>query len=305
MRALVTGGAGFIGSHIADALIALGHQVTIIDNLSTGRLENIPQGAEFFELDIGSPEVEDVFERGQFDLVFHHAAQIDVRVSVRDPLADLRTNIAGSVALLEWCRRYGVGRFVFASTGGAIYGEQEAFPAAEDHPTRPVSPYGVTKLAVERYMYVYHLEYGLNATALRYANVYGPRQNPFGEAGVVAIFCRKMLDGEQAYINGDGTQTRDYVYVDDVVRANALALNMEGFHILNIGTGRETDVLTIFDALNRQSGADLPRKHRPEPPGEQQRSSIDPGRALEVLGWRSEVELERGMKLTLEYFRRH
>jgi len=304
MNILVTGGAGFIGSHIADALIDEGHQVTIIDNLSTGRRENMPAEARFIELDIRDSKLESIFKDTHFDAVYHQAAQGDLRISVRDPVEDLQINIAGSVNLLVLCEKYKVDHFLFASTGGAIYGEQETFPAPEAHPANPVSPYGVAKLAVEKYMFFFHSQYGLNTTALRYANVYGPRQNPFGEAGVIAIFCHKMLSGEQPYINGDGLQTRDYVYVGDVVRANLSALALEGYNIINIGTRRETDVVTIFDILRKLTGSKCERKHKPEAPGEQRRSVIDPSLAARLIDWRSEVEFEEGLELTVDYFRK-
>ncbi len=304
MNILVTGGAGFIGSHIADALINEGHQVTIIDNLSTGRRENLPVEARFIELDIRDSKLESVFKDTQFDAVYHQAAQGDLRISVRDPVEDLQINIAGSVNLLVLCEKYKVDHFLFASTGGAIYGEQETFPAPEEHPANPVSPYGVAKLAVEKYMFFFYNQYGLNTTALRYANVYGPRQNPFGEAGVIAIFCHKMLSGEQPYINGDGLQTRDYVYVGDVVRANLSAMILEGYNIINIGTRRETNVVTIFNTLLKLTGSMCERKHKPEAPGEQRRSVIDPSLAARLIEWRPEVEFEEGLELTVDYFRR-
>ncbi len=303
MNILVTGGAGFIGSHIADGLIAQDHQVTIVDNLSTGRIENVPNAAEFIELDFCTEGMEKVFANGSFDAVYHLAAQIDVRISVRDPFADLQVNIGGSVKLLDLCRKYDVGKFIFASTGGAIYGEQETFPALESHPANPLSPYGIAKLSVEKYIYFFHNEYGLDAVSLRFGNIYGPRQNPLGEAGVVAIFCHKMLYGEQPFVNGDGLQTRDYVYVGDIVRANLTALKLNGHHVINLGTGRETDVITIFDTLNRLTGAACKRLHRPEAAGEQRRSVIDSTLAGKILNWRSEVDLEQGLEKTVEFFR--
>jgi len=304
MNILVTGGAGFIGSHIADALIAQRHQVTIVDNLSTGAIENVPNAVEFVELDFCTEEMEKVFTDSGFDAVYHLAAQIDVRISVHDPFADLQVNIAGSVRLLDLCRRYEVRKFIFASTGGAIYGEQEMFPAPESHPANPLSPYGIAKLSVEKYIFFFHNEYGLDAVALRYGNVYGPRQNPLGEAGVIAIFCHKMLHGEQPFINGDGLQTRDYVYVGDIVRANLKALELNGHHVINLGTGLETDVITVFDTLNRLTSAGCKRMHRPEAAGEQRRSVIDSTLAGKILNWRPEVDLEQGLSRTVEYFRK-
>ena len=216
----VTGGAGFIGSHVADALVAAGHRVLIVDDLSSGRKENVPKDSELHVLDVRSEEAGQLLVDRKVEVLVHHAAQMDVRRSVADPLFDAEVNLLGLLNLLEAARGGSLKQVIFASTGGAIYGEQDEFPADEHHVARPLSPYGVAKLACERYLFFYHSEYGLDVTCLRYANVYGPRQNPHGEAGVVAIFSRRLLDGEEAVINGDGLQTRDYVYVDDVVRAN-------------------------------------------------------------------------------------
>ncbi|HZY10966.1 MAG TPA: NAD-dependent epimerase/dehydratase family protein, partial [Bacteroidota bacterium] len=225
MNILVTGGAGFIGSHVADACISSGHSVFIIDDLSMGKREYLNSNAKFLKMDIRDEKVREVFQKEKFDVLIHHAAQMDVRKSVDDPLFDASVNIVGTLNLLENCRSSGVRKFIFASTGGAIYGEQDYFPADETHPVRPCSPYGVSKLSIEKYLNYYHVVYGLNYICLRYANVYGPRQNPHGEAGVVAIFTSKMLSGDQPVINGNGKQTRDYVYVEDVVRANLSALS--------------------------------------------------------------------------------
>ncbi|MCF7810273.1 NAD-dependent epimerase/dehydratase family protein [bacterium] len=303
MKILVTGGAGFIASHIAERLIKDKHEITILDNLKTGRKENIPNGCRFIEMDITDNAIDDVFREGRIDAVFHYAAQIDVRFSVYDPFGDMLINIGGSLRLLESCKKHNVDRFIFASSGGAVYGEQNVFPADESHPTNPVSPYGTTKLTVEKYMLFYHNQYGINTTALRFANVYGPRQNPFGEAGVVAIFCKRMLKGEQPYINGDGLQTRDYVYIDDVVKANILALELEGNHAINIGTGVETDVVTIFDMIKNLTGADIDRLHREQAPGEQMRSVIDSALAKKIINWTPEYDFKHGLELTVEYFR--
>ncbi len=304
MNILVTGGAGFIGSHFSDQLISAGHRVTIIDNLSSGSRVNLPPGAEFVCIDIRDENVEKLFASQKFDAIYHLAAQMDVRYSVRYPLEDLDINIAGSVKLLDLCRRYEVKKFVFSSTGGAIYGEQDVFPASENHPTRPISPYGVSKLAVERYMYYFFNEYGINGTVFRFANVFGPRQNPHGEAGVIAIFCSKLLSGEQGFVFGDGLQTRDYVCVADVSRASLLALDHNGFQTYNIGTGVETDVVTLFDTLNRLTGDTMRREHKPALPGEQRRSCIDNGLALKELGWKPEISLQEGLDITIEFFKR-
>src|SRR5262245_5851957 len=254
---LVTGGAGFIGSHLVDAFLGQGHRVLILDDLSSGRRENVPAGAELHVADIRSAEAARLVETSGADLLVHQAAQMDVRRSVADPVFDAQVNVAGSLNLLEAARRGGVRQVVFASTGGAIYGEQERFPADEDHPARPLSPYGVAKLAVERYLYVYHATYGLDAACLRYANVYGERQNPHGEAGVVAIFLNRFLAGQAPLIHGDGLQTRDYVHVSDVAAANLAVLGRPGFATYNVGTGVESTVVEVADTLRRAVGSDL------------------------------------------------
>lgn len=292
---LLTGGAGFIGSHVADALLTAGHEVVIIDNLSTGNRANVPSGTEFHNLDIRSLEVGKLFASHSFDAVIHHAAQIDVRHSMREPASDVEINVVGSLKLMEWCRQYKVPKFILASTGGAIYGEQDYFPADEKHPARPVSIYGADKLAVERYLYVFNQDCGLNVVCLRYANVYGPRQNSLGEAGVVAIFTSRMLKGEQATINGDGLQTRDYVFVGDVARINMMALSLSGFHILNVGTGIENSVVALFDRLNELTHSNQPQSFGPGQSGEQQRSCINSSKANEMLGWQPQVEFSVGL----------
>jgi len=303
MKILVTGGAGFIGSHIVDAYLDDGHKVVVLDNLSTGRRENLNPAAEFQYMDIQDTEVAALFERHGFDVVNHQAAQMDVRRSVEDPVYDARNNILGLLNILQNCVRHGVKRVIFASSGGAVYGEQEVFPADENHKTDPCSPYGVTKLTGEKYLYFYAMTYGLTYTALRYANVYGPRQNPHGEAGVVAIFCQKLLSGETPVINGDGGQTRDFVYVGDVVRASVLSLGLEKSEIVNIGTGLETDINDIFRRLNKLSGANAPEKHGEGKAGEQRRSVIDSSRAGRVMGWQPQVDLDRGLAETIDYFK--
>ena len=242
MKILITGGAGFIASNIADRYLELGHEVVIVDSLITGRRKNVPEAAKFYEIDICDEKIKNIFEMERPDIVNHHAAQMDVRKSVADPAYDAGVNILGTINLLQNCVKYKVKKFIFASTGGAIYGEQDYFPADEKHPNQPLSPYGITKLSCEKYLFFYNDTFGLNYTVLRYANVYGPRQNPHGEAGVVAIFSQRMLRKEQPVINGEGTQTRDYVFVGDVVKANELALTGGDQKIYNIGTGIETDV---------------------------------------------------------------
>ena len=303
MRILVTGAAGFIASHIADALLAAGHQVSVVDDLSSGRRENLNPRARFYQLDVQDPAVADVFRDAQPEVLCHHAAQMDVRRSVADPVFDARVNLLGLLNLMEHGRQHGLKRVVFASSGGAIYGEQETFPAAEAHKTEPVSPYGVAKLASERYLFFYWVTYGIAYTALRYANVYGPRQNPHGEAGVVAIFTEKLLRGNQPLIHGDGTQTRDYVYVGDVVRANLAALESNFVGAVNLGTGIETDVNTLFHVLAPLCGSAAPERHGPAKPGEQRRSVVDNTLAKNVLGWQPQVHLEDGLRETVAFFR--
>jgi len=304
MKILVTGGAGFIGSHIVDAFLGLGHQVSILDNLSTGRESNINPRAQFYKADIRDAEfVEDLFKRETFDALCHEAAQMDVRRSVTDPVYDASVNILGVLTLLECCQKYGVSRVLFASSGGAIYGEQEYFPADEAHPTRPISPYGVAKLTTEQYLYYYQQVYGIESVCLRYANVYGPRQNPEGEAGVVAIFTSRMLRDEKAVVNGDGKQTRDYVFVGDVVRANVLALGYRGSGVFNIGTGVETDVNMLFRHIRTLTGSRCEETHGEAKKGEQLRSVLNNAKIRADLGWSVSVSLEEGLRQTVEYFR--
>jgi UDP-glucose 4-epimerase len=305
MRVLVTGGAGFIGSHVAEASLEAGHVVTCLDDLSSGKRENVPEGARLLVADIRSEAALRAIVEAAPDVLVHHAAQMDVRRSVADPGFDADVNVRGTLNLLEACLKAGTRRVLFASTGGAIYGEQEVFPASEDHPTRPVSPYGCSKAAVEIYLRCYEALHGLSWMALRYANVYGPRQDPHGEAGVVAIFARRLLAGEPCTVFGDGHQTRDYVYVEDVARANVLALGSEATGPLNIGTGIETDVLTLHGALAAAAGAAELLVHADPRPGEQRRSSVDPRRAETVLGWRPTVDLAEGSRRTLGWFRQH
>ena len=303
MKILVTGGAGFIGSNIVDAYIQAGHDVVVVDDLSTGRKENVNPKAHLVKVDIQDAGLEKVFEATKFDVINHHAAQMDVRRSVADPKFDASVNVLGMLNLLELGKKYGVGKVIFSSTGGAIYGEQDYFPADEQHPLRPLSPYGITKLATEKYLFYYKAVYGIQHVILRYANIYGPRQNPHGEAGVVAIFADKMLKGEQPVINGDGKQTRDYVFVGDVVRANLLALAHTISDIFNIGTGVENDVNTLFRIIKRSTSSSCEEKHAPAKMGEQLRSVIDSSKAKKILGWIPTVSLEEGLEKTVQYFR--
>ncbi len=303
MKICITGGAGFIGSHLADGFIAAGHQVVIVDNLITGQRKNIHPKAGFYLMDIRAQELDEVFRHEKFDAVCHQAAQMDVRKSVENPLFDADVNIKGTLNILQNCAKHKVKKILFASTGGAIYGEQDEFPCDETHPRRPVSPYGISKLTVEKYLHYYAVQFGLKYTVLRYANVYGPRQNPHGEAGVVAIFSTKCLENSQPIINGDGKQTRDYVYVADVVQANMLALDYPENDIFNIGTGIETDVNIIFNTINAHAGSSCVEKHGPAKPGEQLRSVITAKKALGKMGWAPKTNLEEGLRQTVEYFK--
>ncbi len=304
MKILVTGGAGFIASHIVDRYLELGHQVAVIDNLSTGRRENLNAGASFYEVDITDGDrVAEVFAAERPQIVNHHAAQMDVRRSVREPIFDARTNVIGSLNVIGSALEVGVEKIIYASTGGAIYGELDYSPADEQHPIRPLSPYGISKHAVEHYLYLYqHLE-GLNFTVLRYANVYGPRQNPHGEAGVVAIFGKQMLAGQQPTIFGDGSDTRDYVFVSDVVAANQLALEAGGGQICNISTGVATSVQEIFDNVAEASGYRGDPRYAPPRPGDLRHNALDNTKAQQVLGWAPEVSLSEGIALTVQYLR--
>ncbi|MBI5022103.1 MAG: NAD-dependent epimerase/dehydratase family protein [Ignavibacteriales bacterium] len=303
MKILITGGAGFIGSHVADACIEAGNTVVIVDDLSTGEIENVNENAVFVPMDIRDETIDKLFDFHKFDIVIHHAAQMDVRKSVKDPSFDASVNILGTINLLENCKKFGVKKFIFASTGGAIYGEQDYFPADEKHPVRPLSPYGIAKLAVEKYLFYYNAVFGLQYVCLRYANVYGPRQNPHGEAGVVAIFTDKMLKGKQPIINGDGKQTRDYTFVNDVVRANMLALNYDKSDIFNVGTGVETDVNVLARYIKEFTGTKIEEIHGEAKKGEQLRSVLDNMKISTVLGWKPSVSVAEGLKTTVAYFR--
>jgi UDP-glucose 4-epimerase len=303
LKLLITGGAGFIASHVADAAIERGHSVIIVDDLSMGKMENVNPRAKFIKMDIRDQAMSSLFREEQFDVVMHHAAQMDVRKSVDDPQFDASVNIVGTINLLENARTFGVKKFTFASTGGAIYGEQDYFPADEEHPLRPLSPYGIAKLAVEKYLFYYNAVFGLQYVALRYANIYGPRQNPHGEAGVIAIFASKMFAGEQPVINGDGKQTRDYTYVGDVVRANMFALEYQKSGIFNVGTGIETDVSQLFNYLKEFIGAKCVEQHAPAKKGEQFRSVLNYSKIKNILGWEPMVSLEDGLERTVQFFR--
>ncbi|MDQ6710907.1 MAG: NAD-dependent epimerase/dehydratase family protein [Candidatus Dormibacteraeota bacterium] len=303
MKVLITGGAGFIGSHIADRLAADGHDLVILDDLSTGHVEQIHAKARFYQMDLGSPWLDELFRIEQPEAVIHQAAQASVRRSVDDPVFDAKVNVLGIAAVLQASVKHKVRRFLFASTGGALYGDATVTPTPEDSPTLPVSPYGASKLAGEVYLQTFHALHGLPYVALRYANVYGPRQDPHGEAGVVAIFARRLLAREPARINGDGRQTRDFVYVGDIAEANARALQSSLTGSFNVGTGRETDINTIFTILKRLTGSEQPAQHGPGLAGEQQRSVVDPRKLEAALGWKPATTLEEGLTATVRFFR--
>jgi UDP-glucose 4-epimerase len=300
MKVLVTGGAGFIGSHVVDRCVAAGCDVVVVDNLSTGRRESVNPAAKLVVVDIRSPKLAEVFQAERPDALIHHAAQAEVRGSVDDPLFDADVNVLGSLNLLQCCRRFGVTRVVYASSGGAAYGDTTRLPTPEDHPTRPASPYGVSKITVEHYLGCWPELRGL---ALRYANVYGPRQSPGGEAGVVAIFAHRLLRGLPACINGDGLQTRDYVYVDDIADANMAALaHPDVTGVVNLGTGLETTVTGLFDRLRALVDRPAMAEHGPPKPGEQRRSVLDAALARRRLGWTPRVSLDEGLRRTIQHF---
>lgn len=304
MKVLVTGGAGFIGSHVVDTYVDNGYEVVVVDDLSTGRLSNLNPAATFYKLDIRSPQLVSVFERELPDYVNHHAAQMDVRRSVIDPLFDADVNILGSINLIECAKNFEVKRFIYISTGGAVYGEPEYLPCDEAHPIKPICQYGASKHTVEHYLFMYQQLYGLEFVVLRYPNVYGPRQDPHGEAGVVAIFTAQMLNGKQATVNGDGEQERDFVYVGDCARANLLALQTKnGSTIYNLGSGQGTSVNQIFAVLKEITRYKLERFHGPAKVGETRRIYLDAKKARDELDWFPTVSLEEGLKRTVDYFR--
>jgi UDP-glucose 4-epimerase len=302
MRILVTGGAGFIASHVADAFLELGHEVAVLDNLSTGFRRNVPKKAVFYETDILDRDaVTRVFQEFQPEIVDHHAAQMDVRISLVDPEFDARTNILGSLHLILNSVRFKVKKFIYISTGGAVYGEPSYLPVREDHPINPECAYGISKHTVEHYLYLYRFLEGLNYTVLRYPNVFGPRQNPKGEAGVNAIFIDQMLEGTVPTIFGDGEQLRDYVYVGDIAAANALALTQGNGEIINIGSGVGTSVNRIFSALAELLNFKSPARYAPTRAGEIYKVYLDPSRAEKILGWKAKVSFEEGLRRTVEW----
>ena len=305
MRILVTGGAGFIGSHVVDRFIELGHEVRLFDDLSSGRREFVHARAGLVVGDLADADaIERCVAEFRPDVVDHHAAQIDVRRSVTDPILDARTNVLGGLALLQSCTRHGVRKLIYASTGGALYGEGRSLPASEEHPVNPESPYGVSKHTLEHYLYLWKLLHGLDYTVLRYPNVYGPRQNPHGEAGVNAIFIGLMLEGKRPRIFGTGEQVRDYLYVGDVVEANAIALERGSGEIVNLGTGVGTSVNDIVRELNAILSTRLEAIYEAPRPGEVQRIYLDATRARSVLGWAPRVGFREGLTRTVEWSRR-
>ncbi len=303
MKVLITGGAGFIGSHVADLLIKDGHQVIVIDDLSKGKKENLPENVSFYPVSITDPSIAEIFSDEKPETVIHHAAQVSVVSSVKDPAGDMEINIKGTICLLEEAVKHKVEKFIFASTGGAVYGEQDCFPADENHPLKPISPYGAGKLSAEKYLYFYHKAYGLKYTVLRYSNVYGPRQDPHGEAGVVAVFTQKMLNGEEVVINGTGEQTRDFVFVKDVAMANRMALDHDFNGELNISTGTETTINQLFSLLKLIIPTSISDKHGPALSGEQLRSVLSWERAEKELGWKPRIKLREGIEQTVLFFK--
>jgi UDP-glucose 4-epimerase len=310
-KVLVTGGAGFIGSHLVDAYIEAGHDVAVLDSLESGSKTRVNPDARFYGVDILAPSVEAIIAKERPAVLNHHAAQASISRSLANPLHDARTNILGSVHLLELGRKYGISRFIFASSGGAVYGHQRCYPASEDHVLNPVNAYGIAKLTVEKYLAYYWETYQIRSISLRYANVYGPRQNPHGEAGVVAIFIGALLEGKRPIIYGDGHQTRDFVHVQDVVRSNVLALNLllqkgdltgPASAALNIGTGRETSVLQILDEVASIMSSSQECQFEPPRQGEIRRSVLDIGRARTVLSWTPSITLEEGLRETAAWF---
>ncbi|HTL62145.1 MAG TPA: NAD-dependent epimerase/dehydratase family protein [Nitrospira sp.] len=303
MKVLVTGGAGFIGSHLVDRLVLEGHETVVVDNLATGKRRNLNRATRFYKMDIQSWRLERVLRNERPNVVMHLAAQMDVRKSVEDPMFDAQVNVLGTLNVLQQAVKHGVRKVIFSSSGGAIYGEQEIYPAPETHVMKPLSPYGLSKLCGEQYLSYFQRVSGLQAVSLRYANVYGPRQDPEGEAGVVAIFIQKMLNNEQPVIYGNGRQTRDFVFVDDVVEANLAMMGQETQGTYNVGTGVETSINDLFRILVQHTGSNCKEMHGPAKKGEQARSVIDSTKLRHEVSWEPKADLTEGLKKTVEYFR--
>lgn len=301
MKVLITGGAGFIGSHIVDRFVDRGDDVVVVDNLSAGKKDNLSPSARLIELDINAPELSDLFNEEHFDLINHHAAQADAARAVIEPVADARTNVLGTINVMENAARFGVKKIIFASSA-AVYGEQIAFPANEDHPQRPVNPYGVAKAAAEGYVAYYGQANKMKCCIFRYANVYGPRQDPLGEGGAVSVFTRKLISGEVPMINGDGNQTRDFIYVGDIADANLIAADGDFDGVCNLSTGIETSIIGLYGILSHLTGNTFDPVFGPERAGDQRRSSLDNVRAKSGLKWEPATALADGLKATVEYF---
>jgi len=305
VNVLITGGAGFIGSHIQDSMLSKNHKTIIVDDLSTGHRRNLNVESTFFELDIRDDALRDVFDSQRPDIVFHLAAQMDVRRSVREPTYDADVNIVGSIKLMELCREFGTKRIIYASTGGAIYGEPSYMPADEKHPVSPMCQYGISKHTVEHYLELYHKNYGLSYLALRFPNVYGPRQDPHGEAGVVAIFSLLMLRGKQVTIFGDGSKTRDYVFINDIVKACEIGIETDVVGVYNLGWGSEVTDFDIYDTVRRHAESEIPPIYAPTRLGEVERICLNASLAREVLKWEPTVALDEGIKSAVSFYRDH
>ena len=305
MKIIVTGGAGFIGSHVVDAYVAAGHKVIVVDDLSTGKRENVNPAARLVEMDVNDGRLADLFASERPAVVNHHAANPNISVSVERPLFDARQNILGTLNVLEAARRAEVDRFIYIASGGAMYGDPRYLPVDEEHPANPISPYALSKATGEQYVRLYGLEHGLRWTSLRYANVYGPRQDPFGEAGVIAIFCHTLLSGGQPEIHWDGEQSRDFVYVGDCARANLLALEAQDSRAYNVGTGQGTSINALFETLLGVVGRDVAPRRAPRRPGDVRHSHLDCSRIERDLGWRPHVTLEQGLAQTWQHFARN
>jgi UDP-glucose 4-epimerase len=304
MKIVVTGGAGFIGSHVVDSYVAAGHEVIVVDNLSTGKREQVNPAARLVLMDVNDPALRDLFAVERPDVVNHHAANASVSLSVGQPLFDATQNVLGTISVLEAARRSAVARFIYISSGGAMYGNPEYLPVDEHHPSNPVSPYALSKHTGERYVRIYGTEHQLIWTCLRYANVYGPRQDPYGEAGVISIFCQNLVDGVAPEIHWDGEQTRDFVYVGDVARANLLALEGGEGQAYNVGTGVGTSINSLYATLMDVSGYDLEPRHGPRRPGDARDSYLACDRIAQDLNWKAEVALRQGLARTWEHYRR-